>query len=193
MFTAPRLRRLAAAAAAVTLGAGALTACGNKTDNPTHGETEGIYVHAGGLTYQVQISRALNPANHEDRYYLRGLPAGFPQPTKEETWFGIFVQIANQGDDPLPTAREFVIKDTQGKEYHPVPLDENVNAFSYEPQTLAGGTVIPEHETPAWEGPIQGSLLLYKLSYDSIADRPLELEIASPSDPESHAVVNLDV
>ena len=43
-------------------------------------ETEGIYLDVGDLKYQVQISRELNPADIEDRDYLKGLPAGDAQP-----------------------------------------------------------------------------------------------------------------
>ena len=56
------------------LAALALAGCGNKVDTAIVGETEGIYVGVDGLTYQVQISRILNPASNEDQAYLLGLP-----------------------------------------------------------------------------------------------------------------------
>lgn len=186
-----RLRQLAVAAALVA-GAATFSACGAKAPHEV-GHTEGIYVDTGGLTYQVQMSRQLNPANAEDRHYLRGLPSGTERPTKEETWFAIFVQVENQGDKPRPTARDFVIKDTQGNEYKPLPVDPKANSFAYEPRVLDGDSMIPAPETPASEGPIQGSMLLYKLSYQSIADRPLELEIFAPDQHEEHAIVELDI
>ena len=63
------LRRLSAA---LLIGAAALalSACGNK-ENPSDihfGPTEGVYVTAGNLKYQIQISRQLN------EYYRRGSP-----------------------------------------------------------------------------------------------------------------------
>ena len=41
-----------------------------------HGATEGTYLDLGGLKYQVQISRLLNPSSIEDRAYLVGLNTG---------------------------------------------------------------------------------------------------------------------
>src|SRR5437764_811720 len=64
------LALLAAASAALALGA-----CGNKVAVVKEGKTEGTYLNVGDLQYQVQISRALNPADVEDRDYLVGLPA----------------------------------------------------------------------------------------------------------------------
>ena len=51
----------------VALAALVVGACGNKEDKTLHGATEGIYIDVGGLKYQVQISRVLNPTDREDR------------------------------------------------------------------------------------------------------------------------------
>ena len=98
---------LAALAALVVSG------CGNKVDTATVGETEGIYVGVDDLTYQVQISRILNPASHEDQAYLRGLPEEAAEPAADEVWFGIFLRVENESDQELPAAEEFRIHDTQ--------------------------------------------------------------------------------
>ena len=60
------LRRLPIVAGALTLALG-LGACGNKTSHPTVADNEGVYVDAGPVSYQVQVSRQLNPSSSEDR------------------------------------------------------------------------------------------------------------------------------
>ena len=55
----------------------ALGACGHKEAHPHFADNEGVYVDAGPLTYQVQLSRELNPSNIEDQRYLSGLPIRF--------------------------------------------------------------------------------------------------------------------
>src|SRR5690606_38371032 len=64
-----KLRRVLALTAVSALAL-PLAACGNKEEVVTHGHTEGSYLNVGNLTYQVQISRQLNPADVTDRSYL---------------------------------------------------------------------------------------------------------------------------
>ena len=47
-------------------------------------ENNGAYVQAGAITYQLQISRELNPYSVEDSPYVKGLPAGYPGPTANQ-------------------------------------------------------------------------------------------------------------
>ena len=86
---------------AVALVSTTLTACGSKESNPTHAETEAVYVSVGPkdgpfLKYQVQVSRQLNPGDFEnlaargdqekvdpeDSEYLRGIPKSVLELTK---------------------------------------------------------------------------------------------------------------
>ena len=60
----------------VVIAALAVGACGDKQEITLHGATEGTYIDVGGLKYQVQISRLLNPTDREDEGYLIDLPAG---------------------------------------------------------------------------------------------------------------------
>src|SRR3954454_17507424 len=80
--------------------------CGDKTDYIRFAETEGIYVDVGNLVYQVQLSRYLNPADVEDRDYLRGLPSNFDVPPGE-ILFGVWMRVKNYTDVPLQPTREF--------------------------------------------------------------------------------------
>ena len=51
---------------------------------------------------------------------------------------------------------------------------------------------MPELDSPAADNTIRGRLLLYKLKTDSLGNRPVELEIASPTGGEN-AVIDLDI
>ena len=65
------------------LFAGALAAAGCGANSETGiqqaATDEGQYLEVGGLKYQVQISRQLNPSDNEDRGYLVGVPSGEQQ------------------------------------------------------------------------------------------------------------------
>jgi hypothetical protein len=154
------------------------TGCGNKEAIVTVAETEGIYVDVGGLTYQVQLSRFLNPGDVEDIEYLHGLPEGVPvELPGDEIWFGVWMRVKNYSDEALKPTNEFVIIDTEENEFRPVPLDSSANPFVYEPKLLQHAQVLPTPDTAAASGPIQGSLILFRLKSDSLQNRPLKLEI----------------
>jgi hypothetical protein len=177
--------------ALAVLGLG-LGACGDKPDEVTRGETEGIYLDLGKLKYQVQISRQLNPADREDRGYLVALPAAERTLKADETWFGIFLRVQNETNSPRPAAEEFEIVDTLGTVFHPVELGPD-NVFAYRPVTLAPKSVFPLPDSPAGESTIQGALLLFKIPFANLENRPLEFEIHDPLTPERTAQVALDV
>ncbi len=90
-------RRLLLLVCALTLGV-SVTACGHKEAHPTqaNANNNGGYVDAGPVTYQVEISRELNPYSTEDSAYVKGLPAGTTGPTANQFWYGVFVWAKNQ-------------------------------------------------------------------------------------------------
>jgi hypothetical protein len=186
----PRLGRLALVCV-VALAAIAASGCGNKEEQVTRAETEGIYVTVDDLKYQIQISRILNPAAPDDSAYLRGLPAG-EELADDEVWYGIFMRVENDADEPHQTAESFTIHDTQDDEFEPIDIDPATNDFVYEPTELQPGKLVPALDTPAADNTIRGGLILFKISTASLANRPLELEIESPSGGEN-AVVDIDV
>jgi hypothetical protein len=175
----------------VALAAVVASGCGNKEDKVTLAETEGIYVTVDDLKYQIQISRILNPAAPDDSAYLRGLAAG-EETADDEVWYGIFMRVENDSDDAHPTADEFTIRDTQGAEFEPIDVDPQANDFAYEPTELQPGKIVPALDTPAADNTIRGALILFKLKTESLGNRPLELEIHSPSGGED-AVIDIDV
>jgi hypothetical protein len=178
---------LAIAVAASVLASG----CGNKLETRTLGATEGLYLDVDQLKYQIQISRYLNANDVEDRTYLKGLPTGTAQPGADETWFAVFLRVSNNTGKAIGTADDFEIVDTQNNVYKPVPLDANVNPFAYVPITLQPKGLIPQPDSIAAEGVVQGSLLLFKVKTSSLQNRPLEFRLRRGTGVTG--IVDLDV
>jgi hypothetical protein len=186
--TRPRPLLLALLALAALV---ALTGCGNRKDAVTSAETEGPYIDVGGLQYQVQISRQLNPRDTEDHAYFVGVP-GAERLRPNETWFAVFIRVKNPSGDFARPARDFEISDTQGHRYRPVAVGAD-NVFVYRPTPISPAGILPPPDSAAAEGPIGGAMLLYRLTLDTLANRPLELRIFSGSGPPPEGQVELDV
>jgi hypothetical protein len=180
-----RLVLLLAALAVVAAG------CGTDEDR-TFAETEGIYLNIGGLKYQIQMSRYMNPADVEDQDYFVGLPESTAEPAADETWFGVWVRVQNVSDETRPSADTWEIHDTQDNIYRPIPVDSEINPWVYEPGDIPGQTVWPLADSPAGEGPTQGLLLLFKVKTESLQNRPLELRFSAGPQGEV-GVYDLDV
>jgi hypothetical protein len=176
----------------------ALGACGDSHTRVTTGTYAGEsganapYLDVGQLVYEVQLSRELSPYNTEDSNYLQGLPADERKLEAGEEWFGVFVQVYNNSSHPLTAASQMTISDTQGNVYTPVEL-ETGNQFAYRAGSIPPQGRIPELDTIAAEGPIQGSLLLFKIHTVSLDNRPLKLKIVDPENPAESASAELDV
>jgi hypothetical protein len=138
---------------------------------------DGSYIQAGPITYQLQISRELNPYSVQDKPYVQGLPAGFAPPTANQLWYGVFLWAKNQHHKPYRTAANFKIVDTQGITYYPIKLNPALNPFVWQPTTLPYEGTSPGEDTIQSQGESQGGLLLFKLNSSSYSDRPLTLYI----------------
>lgn len=165
--------------------------CGHKDE--TVAANEGLYTVVDGLKYQIQMSRYMNVNDVEDREYLKGLPAGTAQPNADETWFGVWVRVQNEGDKTLPSADTWEIHDTQKNVYRPIPIDTNANVFAFQKGVdVPPATILPLSSSAAGQGPIQGSLLLFKVKTDSLQNRPLELHFSNGQQGQT-GVYDLDV
>lgn len=185
--------RFATLAGAIVLAA-SLSACGSKPGASTYGDTEGIYLKADGLVYQVQISRALNPTAIEDRPYLTGLPAGTAVPNAQQEWFGVWMRVQNDGKQSRRATDNFQITDTQHNVYRPIALNPQANPFAYQPTEVGPKAVLPDPDSQASYSPTGGELLLFKIGTSAYQNRPLVLDIMSPSAPQqSLASVQLDL
>jgi hypothetical protein len=176
---------------AAMLAVALLTGCGNKHEPILRGETEGIYIEVGGLKYQVQITRQLNPFAVDDREYLAGLRREDQGLKPDEVWFGLWLRVENDKEEPARSAGDFEIADTQDNKYH--PLAQTGNPFTYRPRNLAPGSLNPVVDSAAADSPIQGALLLFKMPRATLENRPLELVIKSPTVPSVTGRVDLDV
>ena len=163
----PRIALIAALALALVL-VGALSACGEEATTEV---AEGEPLEMGGLAYNVQITRFLNPDDNEDSEYLVGQP---PAPSGKE-YLGVFLVIENDGDEPLPSASGYTVIDTLDAKYEFVE-SESPYALDVGAEVPAEGQ-LPLPDTTAATGPNQGSLLIFEVD-DTVSDnRPLELEI----------------
>jgi hypothetical protein len=171
-----------------------VAACGHKTAHPTVADAnnDGVYVDAGPITYQLQISRELNQYSSEDAGYLAGLPAGTAQPGAQQEWYGVFLWAKNQTHHAAPTTDNFVVVDTQGNRYYPVKLNRAVNPYVWTSQTLQPLQIEPGPDTTANYGPTQGGLVLFKLNTSAYSNRPLSLEILGTSN-QKLATISLDL
>jgi hypothetical protein len=180
------------------LGAVALTlsACGHK-EKPSavhFAPTEGIYVTAGQLKYQIQISRQLNEYDEEDSQYLMGVSKAIRHLGPEDTWFGVFIRVENPTDTDLRASTSYRIVDTLGRVYRPSVIDTNANPIAFYPAVIPPHQVLPHSNQLAAQTSIGGELLLFKVKVAGLDNRPLVLRIgpgAKQTGPG--ATIDLDV
>jgi hypothetical protein len=191
----PRLRRPLAVVLAL-LASGGLAGCGNHPDENARvvrAETEGLYLNIGDLKYQVQISRQLNPADLQDKPYLEGVPAAESVLKPDQVWFGVFMRVQNETSRPEPPSNDIQIVDTQEEVFRPVAIDPT-NPFAYRSgDAVPAKDTVPLRDTPAFDTPIRGSLILFKLTLTSLGNRPLELKIQGRTGRPQTGIIDLDV
>jgi hypothetical protein len=176
--TAPSLL----AALLLVAAALALTACGASSDSKD--VVEGEPVELGELQYNVVFSRFLNPADNEDSAYLVGQPA----PPEGHTYFGVFIEVQNESEEPQTLADSFTITDAGNQTFEALD-SESLYALPF------GGEVesqeqIPVLDSTPQQGPIEGSLVLFELPASASENRPLTLSIPGPDGP---GTVTLDL
>jgi hypothetical protein len=165
------MRRLTIAACLLAVAAPlGLAACGEEHPGVDEPAREGLALELDGITYNVFITRQLNPRVPPDGAYVTDdAPPG-------EALYGIFIQVCNLTDEPHETAGDFVVKDNQENEFEPEELPAD-NAFAYSPRTLDPAECIPEAGSVAQLGPTAGSMLLFQFPLETTENRPLELEM----------------
>ena len=148
-------------------------------------DNDGSYIEAGNITYQLQVSRAMNPWGVEDSQYMKGLPAGLSARhlPPDELWYGVFLWAKNQHHRALmtPGADHFEIADTLGHIYRPVDLNSNLNPYAWNSEQLQFNETEPGQDSTAANGFIGGRLLLFKVNNTIYANRPLTLYVLSNS------------
>jgi hypothetical protein len=176
----------------------ALSACGQSHTRVTTGTYAGEdganapYLYVGSLTYEVQLSRQLNPFNAEDAAYLQGVPAADRKLSTGQEWFAVFMQVYNSTPREYKASNDIVISDTENNTYTPLELGE-INQFAYRASPVAPHDQLPTPGTIADDAPAQGQLLLYKIQIASLDNRPLQIKIVNPENPSESASAELDV
>jgi hypothetical protein len=162
-----------------------LAGCGEEEGEEALESVEGEPLHLGELIYNVAITRFLNPNDTSDQEYLVGQP---PEPPGQ-SYLAVFLLITNDSDDEaFQVADDFTVTDASGRLYEPL---ESESPYALElGATVEPDGAIPEPDTTAAEGPIQGAMLLFLVDDDVSEERPLELEIEST---EGTGIVELDI
>jgi hypothetical protein len=178
-------RRLALAigVAAAVAAASLLSACGASEDETSVSEGEPITV--GDLEYNVVISRFLNPDDTEDAGYL----VGEPPLEGDQLYLGVFMQVSNESSDDVFLPQSFTVTDTQGTKYE--PIDSESPYVLPLGGSIPGGGQLPEPDSTPATGPIEGSMVLFRITQASTENRPLEMEI--PSSSGEPGTVELDI
>jgi len=161
-----------------------VSACGWENDS-THVE-EGQSVELGELKYNVTFSRYLNPNDSEDEAYL----VGQEEAPKGESYFGIFLEVQNESDEPQFLPSTLTITDVDENEFEVLP-SESIYALEFDGEVEAEEQV-PKLDTTAQLGAIEGSLALFLLPESASENRPLTLHIPGTGDEEG-AEVTLDL
>ena len=182
-------RRLVPTVLIALLALTGVSACGTSTDEHV-GSSEGSYVTAGELQYQVQISRQLNTDSAEDNDYVTGLgPAA--KLGKGEQYFAVFLRAWNRSHVTAHAASRFYLTDTTGKRYEQIPIDTNINRVAWRAVDLRPDGQLPQAGSLARENTTQGGLVLFKVPVSAYDSRPLEFHIEP--DSGAAAMVSLDV
>jgi hypothetical protein len=160
----------------------ALSACGYSSDSKD--VAEGEPVRLGELQYNVIFSRFLNPNDNEDSAYL----VGQQPPQDGNNYFGVFLEVQNESEEPQTLADSFTITDAGHQTFEAIP-SESLYALPF------GGEVESQEQVPILDstpeqGPIEGSLILFELPASASESRPLTLSIPGPEGP---AAVKLDL
>jgi hypothetical protein len=154
--------------ALLALGVG-VSACGYSSDSKE--VVEGESMELGELKYNVTFSRYLNPNDTEDAAYL----VGQEEPPKDNNYFGVFLEVQNESDEPQTLPSTLTITDAEDQEYEVLP-SESIFALPFEGE-VEPEEQIPVLDSPPQQGPIEGSVAIFLLPEEASANRPLTLHI----------------
>jgi hypothetical protein len=176
-FTLPLLAAILLSSVAL-----AVTGCGYSSNSKD--VVAGQTVKLGQLQYTVVLSRYLNPSDNEDAAYL----VGQPPPPPGSNYFGVFFQVQNEDKRPHRLPKSLKITDPGDQVFNAIPT-KSLYALPLGGEVEAEEQV-PVLDSPAQQGPIGGSLVLFELPASVSANRPLTLSIPGPEGP---AKVTLDL
>ena len=146
---------------------------------------EGEVLELGPLKYQVTFSRYLNPNDSEDTAYL----AGKEEAKKGYQYFGVWFEVQNESEQIQKLPTEMTITDLEGTEFEAL---ESESAFAFP----LGGSVEPQEQipvldSPAQQGPVEGSIVIFEISDEAGSNRPLILHLESPEGDKGEVQLDL--
>ena len=156
--------------------AAAFSGCEKKEAGLEKPAREGLAIEVAGVTYNVFLTRQLNPEITPDQAYYNGKPPG-----KGKALYGVFLQACNASEGVVMSTDDFHVEDNQGNEFEPLELEED-NPFAYKARKLGKEDCIPADGSVAQVGPTAGSMLLFEFPLENTENRPLELDIRGPFD-----------
>jgi hypothetical protein len=136
---------------------------------------EGEPLHLGDLSYNIALSRFLNPNDNEDRSYLVDQPPA----SRNQQYLGVFMTVDNSGSKPLQIGQPMQVVDTRGNAYEPIP---STSEFALPlDASVEPGSLLPGPDTPPASGPIKASMVLFRIDSFVTENRPIKLEIPGPN------------
>lgn len=159
-----------------------LSACGSSDSDHV---VEGQVLKLGELKYTVTFSRYLNIHDNEDSAYL----VGMEEPKNASSYFGIWLEVQNETEQIQKLASEVTITDVENNEFKALESESNL-AFPLG-GTVEGQEQIPVLDSPAQQGPIQGSIVIFELPQEVSSSRPLTLHLESPEGEKGEVQLDL--
>lgn len=160
-----------------------VSACGYESHETE--VVEGEPVELGELAFNVTFSRYMNPADTEDSAYL----VGQPPPPPRSTYFGVFLVVQNESDEPQELPATLTIADADHTEFEVLP-SESLYAFEL------GGEVEAQEQIPVLDstadlGPIEGAVAIFLLPESANENRPLTLHIPGADGEDGSVTLDL--
>jgi hypothetical protein len=159
-----------------------VSACGS---SESHEVSEGEVLKLGELDYTVTFSRFLNVNDTEDAAYL----VGQQEAQKKAAYFGVWFEVQNDTENIQKLPTEMNITDADGTEYKALP-SESTFAFPLG-GTVEGQEQVPPLDSPAQQGPIEGSIVVFEVSDEASENRPLTLHFESPEGEKGKVELDL--
>jgi hypothetical protein len=134
------------------------------------------YFNVGPVTYQVQVSRQINPFDPVDVQYFAGVQNAQTLPGNQ-FWYGVFMWAKNQTGVDRETTDSFKLVDSEGRVFTPTQLNTSINPYAWTAQKLSPDGIEPLAGTTASNGSTGGGLVLFELPEAVYSNRPLTLLI----------------
>jgi hypothetical protein len=111
------------------------------------------------------------------------------EPQKGLVYFGVWFEVQNETEEIQKLPTEMTITDEEDNEYKAL-TSESDYAFPL------GGTIEPEEQipvldSPAQQGPIQSSIVIFEISDEASSNRPLILHFESPEGEKGEVLIDL--